>query len=445
MKLKRFVSVFLSVIFLFLAGSVLLAQAVDQPVILSVTPKKITRGGELTITGNFVGKEKGLKKSTVVVKIDDDSVKFVIKKPGEEIVVPIIPDPDSTSQPNRGQYVRQVVVVVDGNSSNEYPFRQLKVVKPTISSVTPEKITRGDELTITGNFVVNATDPEDSTVEVEIDGKSVGFVVKKPGEEIIVPVMTEPTRFPDKGEYTRKIVVVVNGESSDEYPFHQMTWGAIVRPRVWIPLILYFGLLALIVFRGARTTEGVIGKLTKVLRSETGQLSLSKIQMALWTLVFSLSYVLLSAIYWKFLDITEGMFWLMGISSATAVGAKAIVLKNEIKPDVGYPSKLLSDYDHHSGEYRLSFHRCQIAIWTLIVAVIYVSKVIDTMRLQDIPTQLLVLMGISGGTYLGFNYPKQRAAQPDQPTGAEPPTGGGQPTQPGGAAPQSDQGGNPAP
>ena len=180
MKLKKFVSVFLSVIFLFLAGSVLLAQAVDQPVILSVTPKKITRGGELTITGNFVGKENDLKKSTVVVKIDGDSVKFVIKKPGEEIVVPIIPDPDSTSQPNRGQYVRQVVVVVDGNSSNEYPFRQLKVVKPTISSVTPEKITRGDELTITGNFVVNATDPKNSTVEVEIDGKSVGFVVKKP-------------------------------------------------------------------------------------------------------------------------------------------------------------------------------------------------------------------------------------------------------------------------
>ena len=168
--------------------------------------------------------------------------------------------------------------------------------------------------------------------------------------------------------------------------------------------------------QGGPGESGSLGRTHfKVLKSETGELSLSKIQMALWTVMFSFSYVTLSVIFWEFLDITEGMFWLMGISSATAVGAKAIVLKNVNngkKPS--QPSRLLHDWDEASKEYRLSLHRCQIAIWTLIVAIIYLFKVHQTMHLQDIPNELLLLMGISGGTYLGFNYPKQRSRQGSQ-------------------------------
>lgn len=111
-----------------------------------------------------------------------------------------------------------------------------------------------------------------------------------------------------------------------------------------------------------------------VFRSETGQLSLSKIQMGMWTFIFGLAYVVLAAVWKEFLDITDGMFWLMGISSTTAVGAKAIVLKNKESLDPDKPSTLLSDYDRKSGTYRLSLHRCQIALWTLIILVIYVIR-----------------------------------------------------------------------
>ncbi len=39
--------------------------------------------------------------------------------------------------------------------------------------------------------------------------------------------------------------------------------------------------------------------------------------------------------------------------------------------------------------------------------VIYISRVVGGINLPDIPENLLILMGISGGTYLGFNYPQQ--------------------------------------
>ena len=106
------------------------------------------------------------------------------------------------------------------------------------------------------------------------------------------------------------------------------------------------------------------------------------------------------------MDITNGMFWLMGISSATAVGAKAIALRDQGKPKPANPSKLLSDWsgDSCNGEYRPSLHRCQMALWTVVVATMFVVGVVTTMHLPDIPDQLLLLMGISGGTYLGFKY-----------------------------------------
>jgi hypothetical protein len=200
------------------------------------------------------------------------------------------------------------------------------------------------------------------------------------------------------GEYERSVVVFVGEQQSASHTLTQLTWGVILKLRVLVALILYLAIVSAIVFSVNAS----------VFRSETGQLSLSKIQMGMWTFIFGLAYVILAAIWKEFLDITDGMFWLMGISSTTAVGAKAIVLKNKESLDPDKPSALLSDYDKKSSTYRLSLHRCQIALWTLIILVIYVINLLNTMHFPDIPDKLLVLMGISGGTYLSFNYPKPK-------------------------------------
>lgn len=271
---------------------------------------------------------------------------------------------------------------------------------PRINSITPQTVTEGDEVTIVGDFGGKAV-----AMKVLLNGKEVEFTEVKSGEEIkarVGPVDTSKRNKTDPaGLYKTSVIVEVDAVKSEAKEINQVTWDAVRQPQVVAALIAYFALAAWIMI-------WVKGGGGGVFRSKTGQWSLSKIQMGLWTVVFAFFYVLLSAIWGRFLDITEGMFWLMGISSATAVGAKAIVVKNGVPAKVTYPSTLLSDWnaDAQPPGYRLSLHRCQIAIWTLIIVVIYVLEVLRTMQLADIPNQLLVLMGISGGTYLGFNFPK---------------------------------------
>lgn len=267
---------------------------------------------------------------------------------------------------------------------------------PTIQFITPRTITRGDTVTITGT---NLSKSGARTI-VKIDGDPAEHVEVDSAEKIKVLVDTDPKpeNRESAGEFKRSVVVIVGEQKSDPpYTLQQLSWEVVRKPRVWIAIALYLGIVALIVL-GVRAT---------VFKSATGKRSLSKIQMGVWTFAFGLAYVVLAAIWKEFLDVTDGMFWLMGISATTAVGAKAIVLKNEIL-DPQHPSRLLSDYNKKSGSYQLSLHRCQIALWTLIILVIYVIKLIGTMHLPDIPDRLLVLMGISGGTYLGFNYPKPK-------------------------------------
>jgi hypothetical protein len=268
--------------------------------------------------------------------------------------------------------------------------------KPEILSIAPGKVARGEMITITGKNLSK----EDVGTIVTIDGVKSQYVELDSAEKIKVRVDTAPKPELKKraGEYSRTVIVAVGEQQSDKYTISQLTWGAVLQPQVLLVLGLYLAVVAYFVF----------GVKASLFKSKTGKLSLSKIQMGLWTFFFGLSYVLLAAIWRQFLDVTEGMFWLMGISSATAVGAKAIVLKNKIDPNAPNPSTLFKDYDEKAKEYRLSLHRCQIALWTLIVLSIYIVKCIGTMHLPEIPEKLLILMGVSGGTYLGFNYPKSK-------------------------------------
>jgi hypothetical protein len=69
----------------------------------------------------------------------------------------------------------------------------------------------------------------------------------------------------------------------------------------------------------------------------------------------------------------------------------------------GFWNDLLSD------ENGVSFHRFQIIVWTLVLTVIFVYRVMVHLTMPDFDAQLLGLMGISSGTYLGFKFPEKQA------------------------------------
>jgi hypothetical protein len=79
-------------------------------------------------------------------------------------------------------------------------------------------------------------------------------------------------------------------------------------------------------------------------------------------------------------------------------------LKNKAEPvpSGGFLQDLLGDDEG------VSFHRFQMFAWTLVLTVIFVNTVYDGLSMPDFDATLLGLMGISGGTYIGFKLPAQQ-------------------------------------
>jgi hypothetical protein len=66
---------------------------------------------------------------------------------------------------------------------------------------------------------------------------------------------------------------------------------------------------------------------------------------------------------------------------------------------------ILSD-DSVAGTRRiLTFHRFQIVVWTLVLGMVFVSNVLSDLVMPTFDSGVLMLMGISSGTYLGFKLP----------------------------------------
>jgi hypothetical protein len=61
---------------------------------------------------------------------------------------------------------------------------------------------------------------------------------------------------------------------------------------------------------------------------------------------------------------------------------------------------ILSDADG------VSFHRFQMAAWTLVLGIVFVKGVYENLAMPDFDTTLLGLLGLSAGTYLGLKVPE---------------------------------------
>ncbi|MGO9116890.1 MAG: hypothetical protein ACLQPD_04680 [Desulfomonilaceae bacterium] len=72
------------------------------------------------------------------------------------------------------------------------------------------------------------------------------------------------------------------------------------------------------------------------------------------------------------------------------------------KPSTNILCDILSDDDG------VSFHRFQIFAWTIALTGIFVITVWHELAMPDFDATVLALMGISGGTYIGFKIPNQQ-------------------------------------
>ncbi len=183
--------------------------------------------------------------------------------------------------------------------------------------------------------------------------------------------------------------------------------------------------------------------------------SLARTQMAVWFMLIISAYLILWILTGQLGTITESMLALMGIGSGTALGAaivdagkrnaaseeinnlvhekavleetltrggnkqiKAVMASRLDSIDQRMKSRTVTQQGQTSEGFwndiltdanGISFHRFQIAVWTVVLVFIFISEVASTLCMPEFSGTLLALMGISSGTYIGFKFPEEHA------------------------------------
>jgi hypothetical protein len=140
--------------------------------------------------------------------------------------------------------------------------------------------------------------------------------------------------------------------------------------------------------------------------------SLGRAQLAFWLL---LSVVGFGAIWMttgaRTGIMTGGMLTLLGIAAGSGLAARLIDAGTPAPADAKSDGFLLDIISEGYGSTRtVAVHRIQVVAWTLILGTIFVWTVFTSFEFPEFDTNLLLLMGISSGTYLGFKFPEKGAA-----------------------------------
>jgi len=134
-----------------------------------------------------------------------------------------------------------------------------------------------------------------------------------------------------------------------------------------------------------------------LLLNPEGRLSLSKTQVAVWTLCIGVTVFIFGLTRLAPPVIPETLVALMGLSLATRV----ITYTREHPLPKKYDPQLSDLVKSKVGDdYELSITKAQMLYWTCLVACLFVLKSLLDGELWDVPWQLVALMGISQATYI---------------------------------------------
>jgi hypothetical protein len=236
-------------------------------------------------------------------------------------------------------------------------------------------------------------------------------------------------------------------------------------PAIWIGIwgALFAGALAVFGWCVKRTNIIRDGSpLTP--NAQEGTYSLSKSQGAVWFFVIVAAYLLIGMVTGDWTSsINSTALILLGIGAGTVLGSAAIDLSKENsdqqraeaeaakaawdrlegtdipakKKDIKDPdsakqeqlkgdlAKLIAERDKQRSIYRkltrqsenyitdvlsdangVNFHRFQMAVWTIVLAIIFVKEVYENLAMPTFNTTLMGLLGLSAGTYLGLKIPE---------------------------------------
>jgi hypothetical protein len=128
--------------------------------------------------------------------------------------------------------------------------------------------------------------------------------------------------------------------------------------------------------------------------------SLARTQMLYWTILFGIAYLYICKQTGTLPDIPGSILAIMGISAATTAASKVIENKHKdatpIDPTAkseGFFMDILSDGSS------INIQRFQNVAFNFLFGVIFVQKALSTNLMPDFDNNVLLLLGISSGTY----------------------------------------------
>ncbi len=175
--------------------------------------------------------------------------------------------------------------------------------------------------------------------------------------------------------------------------------------------VVLFLLALFIIFRKRRAILRDHGS-----EMETPPYSLARSQMAFWTMIILIAFMI---VWWNtgnIIQITGQVLALLGISAGTTIGAN--LMDND---DLANPAIIKRHQEENSSkkfmlnilsdQRGLSIHRFQNVVFTIAIGCYFLFEVIQHYRIPALNTELMILMGISSGTYLAIKKGENKAFQ----------------------------------
>jgi hypothetical protein len=359
--------------------------------------------------------------------------------------------PESNSAPSRLEpKVTRVVGTIEADNLIEvYVDRLSDWVSPTHDPAKLIPYING--LGLRGNY----------PVEVHIDGREdhlhFHLRITPENKDQWVNILGAPTRL--RPEVTFRVGL------EQQAPFDTVFDNGYPIPMVVIDPV--YGIVALVVVLGLLVVFLRLARTTNLIRESAPQSSggglrpynLGRAQMAFWFLLICGSYMAIWLVTGALDTITASLLGLMGISAGTALGEAMIdadkmdskadrltalaarkqavdrgLSELAAQPAGSDPARMedlrvrrfqtaqeleslrqdssaresrgfIRDILSGGGDY--SLHRFQIVVWTIVLAIMFVSSVYNSLSMPEFSATLLGLMGISSGTYIGFKFPER--------------------------------------
>lgn len=183
-------------------------------------------------------------------------------------------------------------------------------------------------------------------------------------------------------------------------------------------LVLAMGACAV---RLAMTTALLMESVHDGTGSTTWRYSLAKLQFALWSLVVLGAFLVIWLTTGKLDSLNASVVAVLGISAGTTVGdrlmrpagppvAPAAARAPPAPPSMrDFLNDLVCDASGHS------IARFQMLAWTVALIGVFLLDVLDDLAMPVMGAELLYLLGLSSGTYLGHRRPDAPAPSPSPP------------------------------